>query len=369
MKNIGIRLLWLAVGISIGVLAVIVQSRLSLQPETSVTAKIFLDTNVNELITISNENDANLRRKELIAFIWGPQGLPTVLPDEIEQRITDPKYTGIKNLKEIERLTIPMEWGLTSTAYHFVPTNSNNKLLIFHGGHDGDFVSGIETISFFLEKGFSVIALSMPLEDPNSRPVVDLKRIGKIQLTFHDQLKLLTMKDGHPVQVFLTPIAVSLNYAQKFNYTSVYMTGVSGGGWTTTLYPALDPRITRSYPVAGSLPLHLREDRKRTNTAHRAADWGDYEQTIPELYAIANYLELYVLSSYGPHRKQLQILNKYDPCCLAGESFRTYEGVVNQRVQQLGSGQFAVFLDTTNTHHSISNDALKKMAEDIDKVD
>jgi hypothetical protein len=368
MKSIGIRLLWLAVGISIGVLAVLVQNRLALRPETSVTAKIFLDTNIDELITISNENDANLRRKELITFIWGPAGFPSTLPAEIEERITDQRYTRLKNLKEIECLTIPMEWGLTTTAYHFIPVNGNNKLLIFHGGHDGDFVSGIQTIRFFIEKGFSVIALSMPLEDPNSRPVVDLKRIGKIQLTFHDQLKLLTMKSGHPVQLFLTPIVLSLNYAQKFNYVAVYMTGVSGGGWTTTLYSALDPRITRSYPVAGSLPLYLREDRGRINTAHRSADWGDYEQTIPELYTIANYLELYMLGSYGPHRKQLQILNKYDPCCLAGESFRTYEGVINQKVQPLG-GQFAVFLDTTNRHHSISNAALNKMLEDINNGD
>jgi hypothetical protein len=143
------------------------------------------------------------------------------------------------------------------------------------------------------------------------------------------------------------------------------MTGVSGGGWTNTIYAALDPRITRSYPVAGSLPLHLREDRKRSNTAHRAADWGDYEQSIPELYAIANYLELYILSSMGEHRKQLQILNKYDPCCLAGESFRTYENVVNERVRSLGAGSFAVYLDTQNREHSISSNALVTMLDDI----
>jgi hypothetical protein len=248
---------------------------------------------------------------------------------------------------------------------HFVPSQANGKLLIYQGGHDGDFVVAKDLMAFFLKNGFAVIGLSMPLESPNNQPVVDLERVGKIQLTFHDQLKLLKMKAGHPVQLFLTPVTVALNYAQPLGYQSVYMTGVSGGGWTTTIYAALDPRITRSYPAAGSLPLHLREDRDRSNSAHRAADWGDYEQTIPELYAIANYLDLYMLSSLGEGRKQLQILNKYDPCCLAGESFRSYEGVVNERVRALGGGTFAVYLDTKNAHHSISSYAMDAILNDI----
>jgi hypothetical protein len=364
MKGMVVRLVWFALGVCVGVL-IVLKGSLWIRPQHSVSAKIFTDTNVNDLITINTGDDITRKRTELIAFIWGPQGFPSSLPEKVESSIADSRYSKLKNLKQIDRLTIPMDWGLVSIGYHFIPVSGNNKLLIFQGGHDGDFISGIEVIRSFLEKGFSVIALSMPLEDPNTRPVVELKRIGKIQLTFHDQLKLLEMKSGHPIQLFLTPIAVSLNYANNFSYDSAYMTGVSGGGWTTTLYAALDPRITRSYPVAGSLPLYLREDRNRINTAHRSADWGDYEQTIPELYSIANYLELYILSSQGPRRKQLQILNEYDPCCFAGESSKTYEATVNSRVQQVGGGRFAVFLDKTNREHSISNDAINVMLADI----
>ena len=38
------------------------------------------------------------------------------------------------------------------------------------------------------------------------------------------------------------------------------MIGLSGGGWTTTVYAAIDPRIVKSIPVAGTLPLYLRGD-------------------------------------------------------------------------------------------------------------
>jgi hypothetical protein len=365
MRKLPIRLLWFSFGVTIGVLAVLYSDAI-FQPETSVSAgPIFPETNVNELISIHDQADVVAKREELIRFIWGSSGFPSLQPQKIESSIADKRYSRLKNLKQINRLTVEMEWGLTSTAYHFIPTTGNNKLLIYHRGHDGDFADGIELIQFFLEGGFAVIALSMPLELPNNRPIVDLPRVGKVQLAFHEQLKLLEMKNGHPVQLFLTPVTVLLNYAQRFGYDAAYMTGVSGGGWTTTIYAAIDPRINGSYPIAGSLPVHLRADRKRSNTAQRSADWGDYEQTIPELYKITNYLELYVLGSYGENRKQLQILNKYDPCCFEGEAFRSYENVVHHRVESLGSGHFAVYLDTSNRLHDISREALAVMVNDI----
>ncbi len=334
-------------------------------PQATVAGRVFLETNVNELISIREKTDAQARQAELVSFIWGPDGFPKEQPAKIEKAIADKRYSDVPNLKQIDRLTVNMEWGLTSCAYHFIPARPNNKLIIYHAGHDGDFIVAKDLIAFFLKHGFAVIGMSMPLEGQNNHPVVELERIGKVQLTFHDQLKLLKMKSGHPVQLFLTPVAVVLNYTQPLGYESVFMTGVSGGGWTTTMCAAVDPRITRSYPAAGTLPLHLREDRKRFNSAQRPADWGDYEQTIPELHSVANYLDLYILGSLGEQRKQLQIINKNDPCCLGGEAFKAYEGVVNERVRSLGGGSFAVFLDTKNTQHSISDEAISVILDDI----
>ena len=354
-------------GLGIGILIALKGQQLR-EPEALVSAEIFLDTDLNKIISIHDPKEATYKRAELVSFIWGPNGLSKELPAKVEPGIQDARYADLSNLKQIDRLTINMEWQVASTVYHFIPAQGNNKLLIYHGGHDGDFIVAKDLIAFFLTNGFSVMAFSMPLETPNNRPVVELEGIGKIQLAFHEQLKLLKMKAGHPVQLFLTPVTVALNHVQPLGYTSVYMTGVSGGGWTTTMYAAVDPRITRSYPVAGTLPLHLRGDKKRQNTAQRAADWGDYEQTIPELNSVVNYLDLYILGSFGEQRKQLQILNKNDPCCFAGESFRTYESVVNDRVRALGGGSFAVYLDTTNKMHSISSDALTTMLDDINNL-
>src|SRR6185312_13818026 len=64
---------------------------------------------------------------------------------------------------------------------------------------------------------------------------------------------------GSPFRYFLDTTLQSLNYLESLNeYSEVDMIGLSGGGWTTTLYAAVDPRIMRSFPVAGSIPLYLR---------------------------------------------------------------------------------------------------------------
>ena len=110
---------------------------------------------------------------------------------------------------------------------------------------------------------------------------------------------------------------MSLNYVDTtFNFDSYYMVGISGGGWTTTLYSAIDPRITQSYSIAGSLPLYLRSSPE---------DIGDYEQIVPSLYRIANYLDLYILDSYGENRKHVQIFNKYDPLSITFVSLMSFD--------------------------------------------
>ena len=52
------------------------------------------------------------------------------------------------------------------------------------------------------------------------------------------------------------------------------MAGLSGGGWTTTIASALDPRIVLSFPVAGSVPFAMRDE----HPGDPYHDLGDFEQ-------------------------------------------------------------------------------------------
>jgi hypothetical protein len=138
-------------------------------------------------------------------------------------------------------------------------------------------------------------------------------------------------------------------------FYDIAMVGLSGGGWTTTVYSAIDTRISKSYPVAGSLPFSLRYQGRV----------GDWEQTDPGLYSIAGYLDLYVLGASGPARSQLQVLNTRDPCCFAGTGSSIYEDAVQQRVRALGPGRFAVRTYTEPDQHAITDEVLRVIGDDL----
>lgn len=141
------------------------------------------------------------------------------------------------------------------------------------------------------------------------------------------------------------------------------MTGISGGGWETVIYAAIDPRIKYSFPVAGSLPLYLRGE-QCGGSGH---DWGDYEQGgkggWPAIFyqETASYLDLYLLGSIGDDRKQIQIYNKYDPCCFAGERFKNFEDLLAKKAKTISGGYFKAVADTSHQEHKISDWALREI--------
>ena len=307
---------------------------------------------VKSLISIKSESDIFNLKNNLIDFIWKDKRFPySKLPDSVQSNILDSRYAELNNLKRIDQIKILMEYEVDSVSYLFIPESSNGKLIIYHQGHGGDFYRGKETIQFFLEKDFSVLAFSMPLLGMNNQPIIETNNFGKIKLVSHEHFRFLDSSDFSSIKFFIEPIAVSLNYLDKeYEFSSYHMVGISGGGWTTTIYPAIDERISKSYSIAGSLPIYL-----RTNPQN----YGDYEQWLPELYQQANYLEIYVMNSYGENREFTQIFNKYDPCCFSGDLFKSYENEVEELISELGSGSFVIYLDDTHKKHEISETTLE----------
>jgi hypothetical protein len=322
-----------------------------------------LEFNIASIIEIHTMQDVLAKRKAVIEWLWGKDGYPgNKMPSEIDEGINDSDFVSLTNLKRIDRLTVDMEFGLNSIAYHFIPQQANGELAVYHQGHDGKFSVGIRTIHAFLKNGYGVIAFSMPLLGMNRRPVINFERFGKMILHSHNQMAYIQPSQGNPIKYFLEPVAVILNYAGQFKYKRIVMVGISGGGWTTTLYAAIDPRIVSSFPTAGSLPNYL-----RSRDISHSGTIGDYEQQVPDLYRIANYLELYIMGAAGDGRRQLQILNEFDACCFGGTGYKTYEDIVKRIVQNLGSGSFDIFLDSTHRLHHISPQALDVIFEDLKK--
>ena len=84
-------------------------------------------------------------------------------------------------------------------------------------------------------------------------------------------------------------------------------------------------------------------------------DVGDYEQYNTEFYSVANYFELYVMSSFGEDRKHFQIYNKFDSCCFAGNTSEYYENSIKNSISELQLGYFDIIIDDTHSEHKISD--------------
>ncbi len=310
-------------------------------------------------IHVNDSEDISKLRSDLIHYIWKEQSFENLKSlTKIEENIIDTNYDDLENLKQIDKFLISMDLGINSTSYLFLPHDSNNELILYHQGHRGDFYNGKNTIEYFLKNGYSVLAFSMPLLGMNNQPLVDTE-FGQMKLMTHDYFSFIESPNFSPMKFYFEPIILSLNSVEEnFNFDNFYMVGISGGGWTTTIYSAIDQRISKSFSIAGSIPISLRTSEN---------DLGDYEQTLPDFYKIANYLDLYVLASYGDNRKHVQIFNKYDPCCFSGNLFKNYENQIEITVLQLGKGSFQIYLDDTHYEHKISENALdiiiKEMGE------
>ena len=327
--------------------------------EYVITSTSFEKFDASSIIEIDTKKDLNLKRTALINYIWKDQ-IPTKLPTNIEERFIDDNFSDIKNLKQQDKITIEMEHGINSIAYFFTPYESNNKLIIYHHGHAGDFSLEKNTLASFLNNGYSVLEFNMPLRGMNNQPVIETSDFGPIKFISHNQFSLLESPQFSPMKYFVEPITLSLNHIdENYDFDSYYMVGLSGGGWTTVLYSAIDERISESYSVAGSYPLHLR---------HETKNIGDYEQFNPNIYRISNYLELYTMSSFGDNRKLVQLFIYNDPCCFQAELYDKfpYSNTIQDKLAILGDqGKFSVFLDSSTNQHEISDYALSLILDDM----
>ena len=303
------------------------------------------------------------RRQQIINYIWGPVGMPTAKPAIRVTKAPSPIKT-LKHARAIEAFEIKMEANQENTTYHFLPANRPTKLIILQHGHACTFDDEADprgagmahSVDSFLEAGYGVLIAYMP----HMRP-------GDCQTLPHAELFNLNLVTGSALKFFLEPVLISLNLL-KPQYKEIHMAGLSGGGWTTTLIAAIEPAIRASFPIAGTIPLHLRT----------GGSVGDKEQYLPEFYSLAGYPDLYYLGAYGPGRKQVQILNRKDNCCFGeaqhkGPQHRVgYEAAMRdyeRKVQQAlaANGAFRLEIDDTAPRHMISPYAVQLILRELAK--
>ena len=149
---------------------------------------------------------------------------------------------------------------------------------------------------------------------------------------------------------FLEPVALTINYAHRLGYKRVVMMGKSGGGWTTTLYAAIDARVAASFPIAGSIPLEFHHISWDFEQKPRAEDRGWYLTQLPR----GDYERLYALAALEPGRFSLQVLHQDDPCCFYGRDrhlrIAGYDRRVAAELEAAGGGRFSTAITDWNVH-------------------
>ena len=120
---------------------------------------------------------------------------------------------------------------------------------------------------------------------------------------------------------------------------------------------ALEPRIERSYPIAGVYPNYMRRGQEIM---------PDGPPSYPPMIEIANHLELFVLGSTGVSRRQVQFFNRFDRCCFNGLRSELYTQAVRDAVAATPEGgAFDVVIDETHADHRISRFAAQSIIGDL----
>lgn len=306
--------------------------------------------------------DSEAKRAALRAAIWPAGGYP------LERRADraeswwhpywgqQPNYCALRNLDGLTRLHVDQRLGVNVRPIHFRPTVRRSRGLVFAQGHDaGPWYPMPRNVLYrFLLQGFDVVTVGMPLTFMEARPDIDGLRTPQ-----HDFMGQFQTEEFNPLAWFLEPPIAALNRLRDLGCADVSMIGYSGGGWATTLLAALDARIARSYPVAGSLPLDLRQSGPGWN------DWGDWEQFAADIWQDTDYRDLYLMAADRPGRSQVQVLNQYDPVGFKGDGReQTYAPTLAARAAALG-GAWRVWVDRNRTEHAISDLALNEVMKDL----
>lgn len=256
-------------------------------------------------------------------------------------------------------------------------------LLIVNGGHGEGFFPNSPTPFFtnkpepetqamvrrFVAAGCDVLMSSMPMTGENEFSNEYLGYPVGAQVVnfpnFDPHLYLGTLPvhapptgKGTPLQYFIGAPMASLGYALSLrSYAKVISTGISGGGWTTTMLAALDPRITHSYAVAGSVPF-----------AHRgeAGDWEQYDGVKP---LGIDYSDLYLMGMIDgagePTRKVRLLYNGKDECCFKSASVGVWAADLIKRARDEGYGQLRVTIDPEKVRHAIHASHVDFMLNDL----
>lgn len=281
-------------------------------------------------------------RADLVEYVYRDGTVPTAGPDLVTEDVEHELFVDAPNLARIDTLRFDLGLGLWSQVYLFWPEAANGRFVIYHLGHYQGLDAGDHVARWLVERGYAVVVSFMPFYGGNPTNVEVEWRGERYPLgRQHSALEPLERAGANVFHLFFEPLARLVQHATvTLEFDRIAMVGLSGGGWTTDIFSALEPRVRDSYSVAGSLPFRLRA----------SPDIGDFEQHGERpFYDRADFMEIYFLAAQGEGQRHRQILHENDTCCFAwsgrADAIRRYEASVRARLDtDPAGGSFSIHL-------------------------
>lgn len=300
-------------------------------------------------------------RENLIRYVWKGTDPYKIRPSAVVDGVVTGNFALVA-ASDLKTIYVRYTGHLYGFVEYAGNSGASNCLAIWAQGHEGAPPNPPITqgaASYLMKRwarGCDVLIVPMPFRS-ESRIVIDTPKEGRVfvQRGMHDAMSLIDSPEFSAYRLFFDPLFAGLNWLEESGrrYKAITMAGVSGGGWMSTVYPAIDTRITESVSVAGSLPMFL----KYLPTEGRFRDVGDWEQYYAPFYRIASYYELYLLSALGDGRRATLIYNYVDPCCYSGTRAAAFLPQLKRKAEQMRI-DLQSMIDRSHDKHDISESAI-----------
>lgn len=322
------------------------------------------------LVRLTGAEDVARARRDVARAVFGADRPPLgVRPDRVEAGI-DPAgiatlapYADPALVARIDRLTIRPDPGFVSRAYVLHPArpaSGPGPVFVYQQGYAATVARAAPLLRPLLARGVTVLALNyIGGYGENEMPA----RLYPGHGVFANDRAHFAL-DPLALRRYFLPILAGLNHLlAQTGAEQADMGGLSAGGWATVVFAAIEPRIRRSYPMAGAYPLYLQQEDDHP---------PPHEQYYRPLLQAAGYAELFVLGALGPGRGQIQFFGQYDRCCQNNRLADLYAPTVTAVVDRLaglpavGGGAFAVHINDTSPDHTINPDYVARILEDLE---
>lgn len=317
-------------------------------------------------ITITNAGDIATRRATMISYVFNGAGLPT---DDTPAAITvghtgtlgqtdTSLLTGFTSVNRLQWIfTDPTAATWTHYVYHIFASVPNGKLVMVQGGHSSELYHK-EIINQLLAAGFDIAYVSMPSTFQN---VETNASVGGTGVSAHNAMNTLE-PSMNAMEIFFFDKIKSLNYFDtNYSYTDYYITGCSGGGWTTMMLMAMDTRFTKGVSVRGTAPVQFRN----FTNAGTTADWDLEQGSIADINGITSavgfsttgirnfylsitYFDLYLMACSGGRSIHLSH-HAADSCCHNKFTYNLWSDYIKSLASSYG-GTFNLTLNTNASY-------------------